>query len=45
MIQICDLSLSAGNFRTDPLNLDLKEGAFNILLGPTGAGRLCSWNR
>jgi ABC-type sugar transport system ATPase subunit len=39
MIQICDLSLSAGNFRTDPLNLDLKEGAFNILLGPTGSGK------
>jgi ABC-type Fe3+/spermidine/putrescine transport system ATPase subunit len=39
MIQIRDLSLSAGNFRTEPLNLDLRESAFNILLGPTGSGK------
>lgn len=39
MIRIRDLSLTAGNFRTDPLNLDLKEDAFNILLGPTGSGK------
>ena len=39
MIRIHDLSLSAGNFRTGPLNLELQEGAFNILLGPTGSGK------
>ena len=39
MIQISDLSLTAGNFRIDHLNLDLQEGVFNILLGPTGSGK------
>jgi ABC-type Fe3+/spermidine/putrescine transport system ATPase subunit len=39
MIQISDLSLTAGNFRIDHLNLDLREGVFNILLGPTGSGK------
>jgi ABC-type sugar transport system ATPase subunit len=39
MIQISDLSLAAGNFRIDRLNLELQESAFNILLGPTGSGK------
>jgi len=39
MIQISDLSLAAGNFRIDHLNLELQEGVFNILLGPTGSGK------
>jgi ABC-type Fe3+/spermidine/putrescine transport system ATPase subunit len=39
MIQISDLTLAAGNFRIDHLGLDLKEGVFNILLGPTGSGK------
>ena len=39
MIHISDLSLNAGNFRLAHLNLDLEEGVFNILLGPTGSGK------
>ena len=39
MIQISDLALTAGNFRIDHLSLDLREGVFNILLGPTGSGK------
>ena len=39
MIQISDLTLTAGNFRIDRLNLELREGVFNILLGPTGSGK------
>jgi ABC-type Fe3+/spermidine/putrescine transport system ATPase subunit len=39
MIQISDLTLTAGNFRIDRLSLDLQEGVFNILLGPTGSGK------
>jgi ABC-type sugar transport system ATPase subunit len=39
MIQIRDLALTAGAFRTEPLSFDLQECAFNILLGPTGSGK------
>jgi len=39
MIEIQDLNLRLGNFRMENLSLSLKEGAFNVLLGPTGSGK------
>jgi ABC-type Fe3+/spermidine/putrescine transport system ATPase subunit len=39
MIEVRGLNLSLGNFRIENLNLTVKEGAFNVLLGPTGAGK------
>jgi len=39
MIEVRGLNLSLGNFRIEDLNLTVKEGAFNVLLGPTGAGK------
>lgn len=39
MIEIQDLNLRLGNFRMENLTLSLKEGAFNVLLGPTGSGK------
>jgi ABC-type sugar transport system ATPase subunit len=39
MIEIRGLNLSLGNFRIEDLNLTVKEGAFNVLLGPTGSGK------
>jgi ABC-type Fe3+/spermidine/putrescine transport system ATPase subunit len=39
MIEVRGLNLSLGNFRIENLNLTVKEKAFNILLGPTGAGK------
>jgi len=39
MIEVRGLHLSLGDFRIENLNLTVKEGAFNILLGPTGAGK------
>ena len=39
MTEIQGLSLTLGNFRIENLNLSLKEGAFNVLLGPTGSGK------
>jgi ABC-type Fe3+/spermidine/putrescine transport system ATPase subunit len=39
MIEVRGLNLSLGNFRIENLNLTVQEGAFNVLLGPTGAGK------
>lgn len=39
MIEIQDLNLTLGNFSMKNLTLSLKEGAFNVLLGPTGSGK------
>jgi ABC-type Fe3+/spermidine/putrescine transport system ATPase subunit len=39
MIEVRGLHLSLGDFRIENLNLSVKEGAFNVLLGPTGAGK------
>ncbi len=39
MIEIQNLNLTLGNFRMKDLTLSLKEGAFNVLLGPTGSGK------
>jgi ABC-type Fe3+/spermidine/putrescine transport system ATPase subunit len=39
MIEVRGLHLSLGNFRIENLNLTVKEGVFNVLLGPTGAGK------
>jgi ABC-type Fe3+/spermidine/putrescine transport system ATPase subunit len=39
MIEVRGLNLSLGNFRIENLDLSLKEGAFNVLLGPTGSGK------
>lgn len=39
MIEVRGLNLSLGNFRIENLNLTVREGTFNVLLGPTGAGK------
>ncbi|NWF56868.1 MAG: ABC transporter ATP-binding protein [Syntrophaceae bacterium] len=39
MIVVRGLHLSLGDFRIGNLNLTVKEAAFNVLLGPTGAGK------
>ena len=39
MIEVRGLNLSLGNFRIENLDLAVKEGAFNVLLGPTGSGK------
>lgn len=39
MIEVRGLELSLGDFRIERLDLTVKEGAFNVLLGPTGAGK------
>ena len=39
MIEVQGLNLTLGNFRIEDLYLSLKEGAFNVLLGPTGSGK------
>lgn len=39
MIEIKGLSLTIGRFQIENLNLSIKEGAFNVLLGPTGSGK------
>ncbi len=39
MIEVRGLDLSLGDFRIENLNLTVQEKAFNILLGPTGAGK------
>ena len=39
MIEVRGLSLVAGGFRIENLNLSLQEEVFNVLLGPTGSGK------
>jgi len=39
MIEVRGLNLVLGNFRMENLNLILREGVFNVLLGPTGSGK------
>ena len=39
MIEVRGLNLSLGNFRIEDLNLAVREGVFNVLLGPTGSGK------
>ena len=39
MIEIRSLNISLGKFRIENLDLSVKEGSFNVLLGPTGSGK------
>jgi ABC-type Fe3+/spermidine/putrescine transport system ATPase subunit len=39
MIEVRALSLAVGNFGIDHLDLFLREGGYNVLLGPTGSGK------
>jgi len=39
MIEVRGLSLAVGNFRIDHLDLFLRKGGYNVLLGPTGSGK------
>ena len=39
MIEIKNLSLSLGGFFLEDINLEVKDGEYFILLGPTGAGK------
>ncbi|MBO8159717.1 ABC transporter ATP-binding protein [Thermosyntropha sp.] len=39
MIEVKDLSLKAGNFRLNSINLTINTGEFFVLLGPTGSGK------
>jgi ABC-type Fe3+/spermidine/putrescine transport system ATPase subunit len=39
MIEIQGLNLTVGAFRIQDLTLSLQEGAFHVLLGPTGSGK------
>ena len=39
MIEVRNLTIKAGDFHMERLNLLLKEGNFHVLLGPTGSGK------
>lgn len=39
MIKIRDLKVNLGNFWLEDINLDIEEGEYFIILGPTGAGK------
>lgn len=39
MVKIENLSVNLGNFKIDNLNLNIREGEYFILLGPTGSGK------
>jgi len=39
MVFLENISVKAGDFRIDNLSMELKKGAFNVLLGPTGSGK------
>lgn len=39
MIKIKNLYLKAGSFKLQNINLNIKEGQYCVLLGPTGAGK------
>lgn len=39
MVFLENISKKAGDFRIEGLSMELKKGAFNVLLGPTGSGK------
>lgn len=39
MLDIRNLNISAGDFSLQNINLAVREGEFNIILGPTGSGK------
>ncbi len=39
MIELCELSGDLGEFRLSNINLEVQDGEYLVLLGPTGAGK------